>query len=99
MANQLYVTLTHSENEYLAYPCEGLLQILEYGTNGSILVATIRVKRPVSEYNGKFNSLFSAPVRCQKPVFQYDPNKCSFRTWRVVAEATGIKEIRSAPSF
>lgn len=92
MANELYVTLLNSENKYLTYPCEGLLKILEYGTNGSIIVASFRAKRPISEYNGKFQSLFSAPVQCLEPEFQYDPAKCSFKHWKAVAEATGIKE-------
>jgi hypothetical protein len=91
MANLLYVTLLSSENTYLTYPCEGLLQILEYGTDGSIIAAGFRVKRDISEYNGKFNSLYSAQVQVSKPTFQYEPGKSSFRHWKAATEATGIK--------
>jgi hypothetical protein len=62
--NQLSVILTASENEYLTYPCAGLLEMCELGINGTVLQAVFRAQQ-----DGKL----SAPVQVRAPLFQYDP--------------------------
>lgn len=64
MSSNLYVKLTGSENTYLTYPCYGLLEIIEFGTTGSIIVAVFRVAQ---------DGQLSAPVRVVDPKFQYSP--------------------------
>lgn len=68
MTTSLYVKLTASDNTFLQYPCYGLLEILETGTTGSIIVATFRVAE-----SGKL----SAAVRVQRPRFEYSPRTAS----------------------
>lgn len=70
----MYVTLTSSGNEYLTYPCEGYLQVLEYGLHGGIIHASFRVKLAVKPADG-LAQCFSAPVQVERPVFTYDPDK------------------------
>ncbi len=64
MASNLYVKLTGSENTFLTYPCFGLLEIKEFGTTGSIIVALFRVA---------VDGQLSAAVRVTNPKFQYTP--------------------------
>ena len=42
MANELYVTLESSDNDYLKYPCQGWLELFEIGRNGSIIKGVFR---------------------------------------------------------
>ncbi len=62
MLQSIYVKLTASDNKYLTYPVFGLLEVLEFGTNGSIINAIFRplVGRKLDGY-GQVNN----------PVFEY----------------------------
>ena len=42
MANELFVTLEASDNEYLSYPCRGWLELFEIGADGSIIIGVFR---------------------------------------------------------
>jgi hypothetical protein len=64
MLPSIYVKLTASDNEYLAYPAFGLLEVLELGSNGSIICANFR---PL--HNGKL----SGYGQVKNPVFEYSP--------------------------
>lgn len=66
MATNLYVKLTGSENQFLTYPCFGLLEIIEFGVSGSIVVAVFRVAK-----DGKL----SAPVEVCDAKFEYSPRR------------------------
>lgn len=66
MPNKLRVTLESSDNQYLPYPCNGMLELFELGTDGSVITAVFRREGP-SEYTG----YPFAPVVVRKPVFIY----------------------------
>ena len=41
---KLHVTLQHSDNNYLTYPCTGILEIIEVSVYGRVIYATFRVE-------------------------------------------------------
>jgi hypothetical protein len=43
MHPQLYVRLDSSDNEYLDYPCFGMLELFELGTDGSVISGVLRL--------------------------------------------------------
>lgn len=59
----LRVTMVGSDNEYLSYPCNGIIQILETGTDESIISAVFRRK----DEDGFLN----CPVVVKHPRFEY----------------------------
>ena len=61
----LLVTLLRSNNEYLKYPCRGLLELFEIGTHGGILSGVFRCEKP--------SGGFGAPVEVREPIFSYCP--------------------------
>lgn len=63
MPNKLRVTLESSDNPYLPYPCNGMLELFELGTDGSVIIGVFR-RDAVSE-------LTACPVVVRKPVFIY----------------------------
>lgn len=58
----IFVKLTSSKNTYISYPAFGLLEILEFGTTGSIIVARFR-----KETDGKLG----AAVEVRDAEFEY----------------------------
>lgn len=63
MPNDLAVRLYASDNKHLRYPCEGLLELFELGTNGSVIVGVWRGFK-----DGKPNG---GPVEVKNPIFLY----------------------------
>ena len=61
----LAVTLTGSDNEYLKYPSEALLELFELGTNGTVIVGVFRMFVDGKQSGG--------PVLVRKPHFEYQP--------------------------
>jgi hypothetical protein len=57
------VTLEHSENEYLKYPVNGVITVLEFSVSHRIISAVFRASRD--------NGSLSAPVRVINPKFKY----------------------------
>lgn len=47
---KIKVTLLASDNQYLRYPCEGLLDIWELGTDGSVITKVFHRKEPDGRY-------------------------------------------------
>lgn len=66
MANKLRVTLTYSENQYLSYPCTGLLELFELGSDGSVIVGVFQ-----RDGESRETGYRHAPVRVSRPVFNY----------------------------
>lgn len=64
MPNQLAVTLLSSDNEYLKYPCTGMLEMCELSLIGSVSVGVFR-----QFVDGKQSG---TPVRVGSPNFVYD---------------------------
>lgn len=60
---KIEVTLTSSDNEYIAHPCVGLLDIIEMGTHKKILVAVFHAKKEDGSYG--------PPVRVRDIQFSY----------------------------
>lgn len=61
--NWLNVTLHATTNRYLPLPCDGQLQIIEHGTDGSIITAIFRRRGE--------DGVLSAPVEVKAPRFTY----------------------------
>lgn len=59
----LPVTITGSDNTYLQYPVSGVINIIEQGTNLSIIVAVFRQFRP--------DGSLGAPVSVRNPKFTF----------------------------
>lgn len=57
------VTMLASDNTYLTYPVDGEIELLELGTNGSIIHAVFRRSNP--------DGTPSAPVEVRRPHFTY----------------------------
>lgn len=68
MASNIFVKLVSSKNTYITYPAHGLLEILEFGSTGSIIVARFR-----QETDGKLG----AAVEVRDAVFEYSPEIAS----------------------
>lgn len=77
----LNVTLHGTTNQYLQLPCAGQLQVNEYGTDGSIINATFRVRHP--------DGSLSAPVHVPHPRFTYAHGPASAPTLHALP-TTGI---------
>lgn len=60
---RLKVTLIDSDNKYLNYPCDGIIQILETGIDESIINAVFMLK----DEDGRIK----APVVIKNPLFAY----------------------------
>lgn len=75
MANELFVTLVTSDNEYLKYPCRGWLELFELGTNGSVIVGVFRGLKTEEGHMGTSE----APVEVRNPMFVYDYKDTKFR--------------------
>jgi hypothetical protein len=65
MNSSLYVKLTASDNNFITYPAYGLLEILEFGTTGSIIVAVFRQA---------LKGNLGAAVEVRNPKFEYKPS-------------------------
>lgn len=63
MHKELFVTLTKSDNTFLAYPCQGWLELFETGTNGSLMVGVFRRLRTDGSHD--------APVTVRNCEFAY----------------------------
>lgn len=75
MANELFVTLTSSDNKYLTYPCRGWLELFELGNDGSVIIGVFRQLK--SEENHL--AIGGAPVEVRNPMFTYDHKDCKCR--------------------
>jgi len=60
----IQITLLLSDNEYLTYPCEGTIEILEIGNDGHITNAVFRA--------AKSANCAGTPVVVKNPRFQYN---------------------------
>ena len=78
MANELFVTLTESDNTYLKYPCRGWLELFEIGTDGSIIIG---VFRQLKEGEGVACNA-SCPVEVRNVKFTFNSADVHFRTHR-----------------
>jgi hypothetical protein len=59
----LEVTLVYSANTFLTYPCQGKVQILEYGTDDYAITTSFQLRRPDGTY--------SPPVRIEEARWVY----------------------------
>lgn len=80
MANELFVTLEASDNEYLSYPCKGWLELFELGTDGSIIVGVFRQLKD-DTINGYIAENL-CPVEVRKVKFTHNPNEVYCRKYR-----------------
>jgi hypothetical protein len=78
MANELFVTLEASDNEYLSYPCRGWLELFEIGADGSIIIGVFRQLKDASDVSCGVG----APVEVRKIKFSFDYGDTSYRTNR-----------------
>lgn len=76
MANELYVTLTASDNEYIKYPCKGWLELFEIGQNGSIIKGVFRGD---PNPNDKTPCFSLAAVLVGNPAFVFDNRNVKLR--------------------
>ena len=76
MANELFVTLTESDNTYLKYPCRGWLELFELGNDGSIICGVFRGIRDEDE---SCMALNMAPVEVRNPKFTYSYADTKYR--------------------
>lgn len=85
--SSFFVRLSRSENTFINYPALGLLEVLEFGTTGSVISAVFRC---MSE--GKLH----APVEVRNPEFEYTPDIAQ-RGHDLVADLRR-RQIESSPS-
>lgn len=76
MANELYVTLMASDNEYIKYPSQGWLELFEIGQNGSIITGVFRGD---PNPNDKTPCFSLAAILTNNPVFVFDNGDTKFR--------------------
>lgn len=74
MANEIFVTLTDSENSFLSYPCRGWLELFEIGTNGSIINGVFRQMKEDGTCNGA--------VRVRNVIFTFNYRDVHFKAHR-----------------
>ena len=76
MANELFVTLEASDNEYLSYPCRGWLELFEIGADGSIIVGVFRQLKDT----GDVCCNVGAPIEVRKIRFSFDYGDTCYKT-------------------
>jgi hypothetical protein len=74
MANEIFVTLTDSENTFLSYPCRGWLELFEIGSNGSIINGVFRQM--------KEDGTSSGAVHVRNVMFSFNYRDVHFRNKR-----------------